>query len=147
MLSSMWGYIIHSYLSQFLCDCYSSGLDLLCSPVLLGHVGEDLLLLGVLIQLLALLLQLLPLLLLLQGAQAGHAEEKQSSLLNWELNILTLWEPTASLACLSFSLSVRTLSCSALSARRFSWGSDRCCWIWQYFDDLAVLRGFSLFLI
>lgn len=54
----------------------------MCSPVLLGHVGEDLLLLGVLIQLLALLLQLLPLLLLLQGAQAGHAEEKQSSLLN-----------------------------------------------------------------
>lgn len=69
-----------SYFSQFVCDCYSSGSDLLCSAVLLGHVGEDLLLLGIFIQLLALLLQLLALLLLLQGAQPQVTQKKQPSL-------------------------------------------------------------------
>lgn len=131
--------MLHSYLSPFICDRYSSGSDLLCSAVLLGHVGEDLLLLCIFIQLLALLLQLLALLLLLQGAPPGHTEEKQPS-----LKALRPWELTASRACLSFSLSARTLCCSALSARRFSWRWDHCCWTWRCFDGLVVLWGLSL---
>lgn len=54
--------------------------DLLPSTVLLGHVWEGLLLLGIVIILLTLLLQLLALFLLLYAAQICHVEEKPMSL-------------------------------------------------------------------
>ena len=105
---------------------------LLNASILVSHVSESLLLLGIVIMFLAMFLLLLPVFLFL------YTGEENTDSLSWE-NLLReiyckirIYEwignyvevvssgLTASLACLSFSLSARTLCCSALSARRFS---------------------------
>lgn len=112
--SSTWSHLIFSG--------RKGGNYLLPGTVLLCHVRKGLLLFGVLIVLLAMFLLLLSLLLFLLATNRvwSEAPGREATPLHQQASRLFDLCRTASLACLSFSLSARTLCCSALSARRFS---------------------------